>query len=425
MKKGKNKPTAIDLFAGAGGITEGFKWAGFDVLASLEWDHDACETHRANHPDTAVIEGDITKASTKAALTKAVNGREVDIIVGGPPCQGFSLVGTRLGTNKKLGSFIDDPRNVLYKEFIKIVKKHNPKIFIMENVPGLFSYKKGLVREQIIRDFRRIGYDVNVDVLNAADYGVPQLRKRVIFMGNRMDISNRYPKKTHYNPNEGNKNRTGYTTPEFFEGELEDCRGKSPCKNLSEAISDLPFLRAGEGVNERVDYASQDAGNYQQLMRGPSQFIEGYNENIKRGHDNLGGVFNHQCRNHNDFDIRRYEALPEGGIFVDLPHELRNGEMPEHFKDKYRKLHSQKPSYTIVAHLYKDGNAFVHPDKKQGRTLTVREAARIQSFPDDFFFCKSRTSQFKQVGNAVPPLLAYHIALSIKDMLREGGQAVE
>lgn len=415
------KPTVIDLFSGAGGITEGFKWAGFDVVASLEWDHDACDTHRANHPDTTVIEGDIRNPVTKRELTKAIGRKQVDIIVGGPPCQGFSLMGTRLGTNKQLGRFIDDPRNALYREFVRIVKKHNPKMFIMENVPGLFSYKKGLLKKQIIQDFNRIGYKVSVDILNAADYGVPQLRNRVIFIGNRLDVENVYPEKTNYD-SEGimkkGRKKIGDTESELFDiSKLVQCKNRKPYIKLWEAISDLPSLRAGKGINERVDYAKAAESDHQRFMRNPSKFINDYENSVIRGHDKTEGVYNHQCRRHNVLDVRRYAALEEGGIFVDLPHGLRNGEMPKHFKDKYRKLHSQKPSYTIVAHLYKDGNAFVHSDKKQARTLTVREAARIQSFPDDFFFCNSRTSQFKQVGNAVPPLLAYHIALAVKKIL--------
>lgn len=415
-----NRPTVIDLFAGAGGITEGFKWAGFNVVASLEWDHDACDTHRANHPDTAVIEGDITKAGTKRDLTKAIGQKKIDVIVGGPPCQGFSLMGTRLGTNKELGRFIDDPRNALYKEFVRIVKKHNPKVFVLENVPGMFSYKKGLIKDQIIQDFSRLGYKVDVNVLNAADYGVPQLRNRVIFIGNRLGIDNIYPEITHYNPESLKTN--GSLTRELFDySELERKKGKKPYVKLSEAISDLPFLTAGKGTNECVDYARQPNSEYQKFMRNPAKLIESYKEYVKRSHEYITGVYNHQCRNHNELDIRRYAALEEGGIFADLSHELRNGETPENFKDKYRKLNSQKPAYTIVAHLYKDGNAFVHYDREQARTLTVREAARIQSFPDDFFFCNSRTSQFKQVGNAVPPLLAYHIASAVKKMLEGTG----
>ncbi|MFC1592653.1 DNA cytosine methyltransferase [Candidatus Omnitrophota bacterium] len=417
MKKNRKRPIVIDLFAGAGGITEGFKWAGFDVVASLEWDHDACDTHRANHPDTVVIEGDITKPNVKGKLTRAIEKQKIDLIVGGPPCQGFSLVGTRLGTNRALGRFIDDSRNALYKEFVKIVGRHQPKIFVLENVPGLFSYKKGMIRDQIKQDFGKLGYRVDVDILNSADFGVPQLRNRVIFIGNRLGISNIYPEKTHFDPN--SKNSNGVAPDELFDyNALLIKKGIKPYLSLSDAISDLPFLTAGNGVNERVNYATDPESEYQRVMRVPKKFIDSYTEYIKRAHNKKNGVYNHQCRRHNQLDIRRYAALEEGGIFVDLPHELRNGEMPEHFRDKYRKLHSQRPSYTIVAHLYKDGNAFVHYDRRQARTLTVREAARIQSFPDDFYFCNSRTSQFKQVGNAVPPILAYKIALSLKKMLR-------
>ncbi|MEF9426936.1 MAG: DNA cytosine methyltransferase [Candidatus Mariimomonas ferrooxydans] len=256
------------------------------------------------------------------------------------------------------------------------------------------------------------------NILNAADYGVPQFRNRVFFIGNRLGIDNIFSEKTHFNPDKLQDWQNKYSGNTLFKIPLpDDFKDKKAYIPLGDAITDLPFLKAGEGVNERVNYISTPVSEYQKFMRNPRELITGYDALIDREHKNTEGVYNHQCRNHNDLDIQRYAALEEGHIFTDLPHELRNGEMPENFKDKYRKLDSKKPSYTIVAHLYKDGNAFVHPDKKQARTLTVREAARIQTFPDDFFFCKSRTSQFKQVGNAVPPLLAYHIALAIGKMI--------
>ncbi len=401
----QGKYCVLDLFAGAGGFSLGFHNAGFHILGALDFDRYACETHRYNFPNTVTIEGDITSMNPKELPFEK---KRVDVVIGGPPCQGFSGIGqvkirslVKQGVwDPKLGKdprFIDDPRNVLYKHFVRFIEFYKPKIFIMENVEGLFNYQEGRLRCQILEDFEKLGYRVDVQKLNAAEYGVPQKRIRVIFLGNRLQkkdcaqekIPNTFPQKTHY-IQEGHR-----INSEFQNSDLD----LKPAIPLWDAISDLSFLEAGEG-GEELEYPAQGNNfpDYQRFMREGS-----------------ARIFNHYPRKLADQDRPIFDYLKPGQIYLDLPTELKRYGDGSKFADKMRRLPYDEPCRTIVAHLYKDGYMYIHP--KSNRTITVREAARIQSFPDNFVFKGARTHQFKQVGNAVPPLLGNAIALCVKQML--------
>lgn len=388
----------LDLFSGCGGLSEGFLQAGLEVAVSVEINQKACETQQRNHPHTLVIQGDLTQIGPEE-LTKVSGRKYFDIIIGGPPCQGFSLIGTRLGTNKELGRFIEDPRNKLYKEFVKYVRYFQPKMFMMENVPGLFSMHGGRVKQSILHDFflddpdsAFIGYNVKVDVVRAVEFGVPQTRERVIFIGVRKDIDVEFE---HPQPR--------YTEGEFF--------------TVKDAIGDLPKLGIRDGkfkVEHRVH-----PNSFIRLLNDRARHIQrdnGYEE---------GYLYNHTTRFNNERDRELFRILEPFQVLKDLdpaliPIRLRNG-----FDDFYRKMAWDKPSPTIIAHLYKDGLAFIHPDGQQARSISIREAARLQSFPDSFVFFGSQTDMFKQIGNAVPPVLAYHLGLHVLEIMRriEGVQS--
>lgn len=381
----------LDLFSGCGGLGEGFLQAGFDVAASVEIDEKACSTQRQNHPETQVLQADLTQLSPEE-LTKVTDIKQFDVIIGGPPCQGFSLIGTRLGTGKGFGEFGEDPRNKLYKEFVKYVRYFQPKMFLMENVPGLFSMHKGAVRINIEQDFsfddpdgQFIGYHVVSDVVRAVEFGVPQNRERVIFLGIRKDF-NVIPE----HPS------AVYTENEFA--------------NVKDAIGDLPPLDIRDGKF-----------SVEHTIKNESTFLNNLNKNAKHiKRDNgyqKGFLYNHTTRFQNDRDREIFRILEPFQNLKTLdpeliPIRLRNG-----FDDFYRKLDFNKPSPTIIAHLHKDGLAFIHPDGNQARSISVREAARLQSFPDNFVFSGPQTAMYKQIGNAVPPMLAYHLASHIKQTL--------
>lgn len=381
----------LDLFAGCGGLSEGFLMAGFHVAASIEIDEKACETTRYNHPETEVIQADLTQFGPKDLMDKTKT-KEFDLIIGGPPCQGFSLIGTRLGTSKQ-GKFIEDPRNKLYKEFVKYLRFFQPKMFLMENVPGLFSMHQGKIKEQILEDFsldhpngEYIGYEVKAQIVKAVEFGVPQTRERVIFIGVRKDI---------YVPFEHPK--SVFKEDNYF--------------TVRDAINDLPKLGIKDG-KEKVPYIQKN-NRYLEFLNGKAQRIKrnnGYEE---------GYLFNHITRFHNDRDRDIFRMIKPFQKLKDLdsesiPIRLRNG-----FEDFYRKMDFDKPSPTIIAHLYKDGLAFVHPDGEQARSISIREAARLQSFPDSFVFFGTQSAMYKQIGNAVPPLLSYHLAMHIKKILKK------
>lgn len=397
----KKAYTFIDLFAGCGGLSEGFYQEGFKPLLHLEIDPVACKTlktrmkyygYSQETTDRVVLCEDITKDDIIETTDDRVMG-QVDLVIGGPPCQAFSTVGRAQDPN----SMDDDPRNYLFENYLKILNHYRPKAFIFENVKGLLSaHPKGVhIFELIIsrmRETYKIIDDPSILLLNAVNYGVPQERERLIIIGVRKDIDispleiYQSIKKTHYSPDFVCKNLKKYVT-------------------VRDAISDLPSLKPGEGF-EVCDYHGKIENEYIAAIRPNEQFKK---------------LYNHVARNHNDKDRERYRILSENGgwqlkdlqkVRPDLIHHN-----PKHFGNRYTVQVYDKPAKTVVAHLYKDGNLFIHPDSTQARTFTVREAARIQSFPDDFFFEGSRTDQYKQVGNAVPPMLARVCAKSLKMFL--------
>lgn len=369
MAGGKNrKLNIIDLFAGVGGISCGFAKAGFRVLSANEYKADIAFTYKKNHPKTKMIVDDITKVKSTDFL---INPSDiVDVVVGGPPCQGFSMAGRRIRNN---GEFLNDPRNELFKEFYRIVKELKPRVFIMENVAALLSMHDGKVKNEILRLFKELGYNVDVKVLLATDYGVPQLRKRAVFIGNNIgiDSANLFPDKTH-----GPKTSNPYLT-------------------ISESIFDLPFIKSGEGIFESK-YDKKPTTAYQKDRR-----------------KNTNKLFNHVSSSHDKKIIKILELIKEGQGRSDLPEKYQTKSI---HSGSYGRLDRNKPSYTITTRFDTPSVGRVtHP--VLNRSLTPREAARIQSFDDDFIFYGGKSSVGVQIGNAVPPLLAYALAKKIKKFI--------
>lgn len=337
----------IDLFSGAGGLSLGFEHARFKNVFSIDFMEDYCDTYRRNFPHHRLIQKDITKLSDKDIL-KLTKNKDVDVVIGGPPCQGFSIAG-KIGRN-----FMDDPRNNLFKEFARVVSLTKPKIFVMENVARLYTHNQGKTRKDILDEFRKLGYDVECKILCSADYGVPQLRNRVIFIGNRLGLKNKFPDKKY------DKNSQSTI--------LKRKIGK--WKTIKEAIDDLPKLSSGEVSN----------------------------------------IPNHEAMSHTERMLNKMGFIKDGGDRFQIPIEIRpkSGDIR-----KYIKYNSSKPSICITGDMRK---VFHY---NQNRALTVRELARIQSFPDSFVFEGNKISQQQQVGNAVPPLMAKTIAEEVKNMLNQ------
>lgn len=391
----------IDLFAGCGGLSEGFYKQGYNALAHVEINPTACKTLRTrmkyygyDNADEAVLELDITREDVIDHIDAAVKGQKVDVIIGGPPCQAYSS----LGRAKDDNAMQDDPRNYLFESYVKVLNYFLPKFFVFENVTGLLTAKingEHIVNKIVaaLGENYKVRFDPDMNVLNSANYGVPQIRKRVIIIGVRKNIDLKPEEmyaaiaKTHYDP-------------EMAEKEKE---GLKKYVTVKDAIGELPFLRPGQGESSVAFKYSLS------------------NEFLKRiGSSELKVLHDHVARNHNDKDIERYTVMAKNHWtfqeMLEKREDLRH-EKARVFGNSYTVQWWDLPSKTIIAHLYKDGNQFIHPDYKQGRTFTVREAARIQSFPDDFVFEGPRTEQFKQIGNAVPPLLAEAIAKGMKDKL--------
>lgn len=344
----KDKLNVIDLFCGCGGLSLGFEQAGFSVLLGIDSWQDALDTYKYNRPDDHTLCADLTTLEP-SDVEDHIDGKKVDVIIGGPPCQGFSVAGKRI---------IDDVRNTLYKRFVSFVEYFKPMAFVMENVPNILSMGGGIIKDKIIEDFERIGYTVTYKVLMASDYGVPQNRKRAVFVGLL--------------------NKEKYSFPKPFESEKV---------TSYEALSDL----TEHSIEEGASYPIPAESAYQTYMRLNSE-----------------GVHNHEVTEHNDKTKHIIGLVPDGGNYKDLPQELQD---TRKVHIAWTRLNSKKPSFTIdCGHRH-------HFHYKWNRVPTVRECARIQSFPDNFIFRKSRTSQYKQVGNAVPPLMAKAIAENLKTYL--------
>ena len=372
-----NKPQMIDLFCGAGGLSLGFNQEGFKTAVANDIEECCVDTYAHNHPETPrrnIVLGDIRNVINELdSLTKDLT---VDIVVGGPPCQGFSMANRQ--------RIIDDPRNKLYKSYVEIVKLVQPKFFVMENVKGMLS-----VANQVKEDFKEIGYDVECNILNAKDFGVPQNRERLIYIGNRINIDN-------------NK---------IFEEILSNAKN---CKKffLKDALFGLRELKASKIKNATETESEESGFIIEKEKSNPNEYLKLINQNR-----DISFVFNHKARYNNERDIEIYRRLNPGEKSDDpkiadiMPYKNRN----HIFKDKYYKLDEEKVSKTITAHMKFDCNMYIHPN--QARGLTPREAARIQSYPDDYFFRGSYTKTFMQIGNSVPPLLGRVIAKAVKKYL--------
>lgn len=379
MQYPDNALTSIDLFSGCGGLTKGFSMVGVRSIFASDIDENCEKTFTRNFPDTPFICKDITSI-TKEEVDALTGGAVPDIIIGGPPCQGFSLA------NKRRNKIKDDPRNKLFYGFVKFINWYSPKAFVMENVKGLLSMQKGEVIKTIVEEFTNAGvcgYNVAYKVLKASDYGVPQNRERVILIGFRKDL-NIQP--MHPLP---------YKQDHLI--------------TVDEAISDLPQIAAGQGT-EVQEYPQEPQNEYQRMMRQNSTF-----------------VLNHVAMKHTPRLIARFEAIKPGQDLLDvwethgaLKRGAPNEKSTIKFHQNNQRLFGDKPAPTIAASFQSN---FIHPHLN--RNFTAREGARLQSFPDDFIFEGMRTkmswekglSQYQQIGNAVPVLLAKAIAESVVNQL--------
>jgi DNA (cytosine-5)-methyltransferase 1 len=405
----------IDLFAGAGGLSEGFINAGFKPVAHVEMNKEACDTLKTraayhwlksqnqikiyhdyllspnknkedlwSHIPSNIIESVINTEISKKTLPhifnkidSELNGGKVDLIIGGPPCQAYSVAGR---ARKDMES---DPRNHLYKHYVQFLVKYQPNMFVFENVPGILSAKNGDYLNNIFRAVRKSGYEVAIppkNYLNAKDFNVLQDRKRVIIIGWKKELNLQYPE---------------------FE--------TSPTKYQiqKDLFSDLTQLRNGQGTLNAMEYSNR-----------PTEYLR-----LSHIRNDFGFVTQHLSRRNNDNDLEIYRiAVDEWDNgkrlnYADLPQRLIKHSNTDSFVNRFQVVNGLGVSHTVVAHIAMDGHYYIHPDKEQNRSISVREAARIQSFPDDYFFEGSRTAAFKQIGNAVPPLMAKKIAEKIKSIL--------
>jgi len=379
MYQKKDDKYIIDLFSGCGGFAEGFKKSGYKSYLAADIDTWSCESFKKRFKDTKVLNEDITSKKFKTILKKNLNGTKVDGVVAGLPCQSFSSVGKAQDRH----SMQKDRRNYFYKDFFECLKIIKPKFFVFENVRGILSSKPNGIKifDDILEISSSLGYattkDANKMIFDTSEYGVPQTRKRVFVIGIQKKYSS-FIDKIYSDLSNDFKERKKYT--------------------VKDAINDLPSLMPGEG-EEKIEFKNKRTNDYLKKIK---------NSKI---------LYNHVARKHNKKDRQRYKYLSRNKW------ELRNLKKvrpdlihhdPEHFHNRYTVQRYDLPGKTVVSHLYKDGNLFIHPDYRQERTFTVREAARIQSFPDNFVFLGSRTEQYKQVGNAVPPIMAEKISRVIK-----------
>jgi DNA (cytosine-5)-methyltransferase 1 len=407
----------IDLFAGAGGLSEGFINEGFKPIVHVEMNKDACDTLKTraayhwlkekkkisiyndylksenknkeefwkNVPDyliSSIINKEISENSLPEIfkiIDNKLEKNKVDLIIGGPPCQAYSIVGR---ARKDMES---DPRNHLYKHYVNFLEKYEPSMFVFENVPGILSAKNGEYLSKIFKEVQNVGYEVAIppkNHLNAKDFGVLQDRKRVIIIGWKKELNLQYPD-------------FEITSNNF--------------QILKDLFSDLKPLNNGQGTLNAMEYAKPTTEYLKQ-------------SNIRNGSE---FVTQHIVRPNNINDLEIYQIAIEQWnkgkrlIYAELPKRLIKHSNTTSFVNRFQVVNGNGISHTVVAHIAMDGHYYIHPDKHQNRSISIREAARIQSFPDDYFFEGSRTSAFKQIGNAVPPLMAQKIAKKLKQILWE------
>jgi len=403
----------IDLFAGAGGLSEGFIQMGFIPIIHVEIDNHACKTletrliyHKLKKEKKLkyyykYLKGDINRTTfidkygsqkiSNSILNKEIGkdnqyifenidknlkNNNVDLIIGGPPCQAYSLVGRARDKN----NMENDPRNFLYIEYGKFLKKYTPKIFIFENVIGLITANKGKYFQDMQSYFKEIGYEVDYKIQNSEYFGVLQKRKRIILIGWQKDLNFKYPDFSKY--------KYSFT--------------------VKDLLSDLKELSPGE-ENNITDYIAK-----------PNNYLKQFY--IRTEEEPF--VTQHIARPHNERDLKIYNIAINKWLnqkerlkYPDLPEELKTHKNQKSFLDRYKVVDIFGLSHTMVAHIAKDGHHYIYPDKNQVRSLSVREAARIQSFPDNYYFEGGRSAAFKQIGNAVPPLMSKEIAKKIKELL--------
>lgn len=379
-KKTKSNLNFIDLFCGAGGLSLGFIQENYNVNFACDFEKVCIQTYLFNHPN---IDSKYIKLSDirdiENDIKKYIQHDEVSVVIGGPPCQGFSIANQQ--------RIIDDPRNKLYKSYVNIVNIIRPKFFVMENVKGMLK-----VSNQVLEDFKSIGYNVTCKVLNAKNYGVPQNRERLIFIGNILNIDNQ----------------------EIFD-ELEKNKNEN-IVTLQDAILDLKVLKASREKN-KTNIITNETGGI--VIENQNFDYNDYLKDINQGNKKSIITFNHQARYNNDRDIEIFSRLNQGDKSDDpkiediMPYKNRG----HIFKDKYYKLKFNDICKTITAHMKFDCNMYIHPT--QARGLTPREAARVQSYPDDYVFKGTFTKTYMQIGNSVPPLLGRKIAKVLKKYLKE------
>lgn len=379
--------TAVDLFSGAGGLSLGLANAGFDVRLASDISEACAWTHRRSLPSIPFLRADLSRVDVRDLMSAAgIKKGQLDLLIGGPPCQGFSIIGQRDSS---------DPRNALIEEFFRVADGLRPKFVVIENVPGLATLKGGMFLKQIGAGFKRLGYRAQCAELLAAQYGVPQMRWRMFFVGVREDTGlslPAFPTPTHGWRGIGElvPNRTVSTSD--TEGFI----------TLAESISDLGAVPSGEFGNR---YAMPACGPFQKSMR-----------NTAPGH-----LHNHYAAKMSAANLNRFRHLAPGQDWRDLPRHLlppsmQRALLKDHTRRFRRMTWDGVPRSIITRFRDPKSGEYIHPE--QDRTITIREAARIQSFPDWFIFDGTITSQYEQVGNAVPPLLAKAMAIEIASALR-------